>query len=451
MRSLSEELARFVADLTYEDVPLEVRAKARTCVLDTLGAGLAGSRTDEGRRVIAAVGDYDAGQSASLWGVARRASAPAAALVNGTLAHTRELDDFGGCGHSGAVVVPAALAVAEHAGASGRQFLLAVVAGYEVAARVTEGAGGYTRHNARGWHSTGTCGSFGAAAAAAKIMGLDVERAASAIALAGSFTGGLWAFLGDGAMSKRLHPGKAAETGVVAAYLAKKGFTGPREILEADYGGFFSTYVPRESDPDAVLKDLGTEFRIMDSGFKPYACCRSVHGALDGLFEIMRKHRLAADGVEAIIVRGTEEMKLQVGRPIARNTLEAQMSLPYSLAVGLLAGRASLMEYDAQWLSDPRVHGLMPKITMVADSSFVTEEQTEVEVATTAGDRYASGTKYATGHPRNPMTETDIEAKFALLAGLALPPASVGRLTEMVRDLERLATVRELAQLLAVH
>jgi len=446
--SLSEGLARFVADLRYEDVPPAVRAKARMCILDTLGAGLAGSRTDEGRSVIAAVAEYDAVGLASLWGGARQASAPAAALVNGTLAHTRELDDFGGCGHSGAVVVPAALAAGEQAGASGSQLLLAVIAGYEVAARVTEGAGGYTRHNARGWHSTGTCGSFGAAAATAKILGLSAEAVAAAIGLAGSFTGGLWAFLADGAMSKRLHPGKAAETGVIAGYLAKNGFTGPTQILEAQYGGFFSTYASEQSDPEAVLNGLGMKFRIMGSGFKPYACCRSIHGALDGLFDIMRTHHFTADRLEAVVVRGTEEMKLQVGRPSARNTLEAQMSLPYTLAVAVLAGRASLMEYDARWLTDPRVHGLMPKITMVAHPDPATEEHTEIEITTTVGERFTSGTMYATGHPRNPMSEADVEEKFALLAGLAVPAGSAGRLTAMVRDLEGLGNVRELGRLL---
>lgn len=451
MPTLTETLASFVAGLRCDAIPAGVRAKARLCILDTLGAGLAGSRTDEGRRIMAGVAECQTGAAAGIWGTPQRASAPAAALVNGTLAHTRELDDFGGCGHSGAVVVPAALAVAEQTGASGAQLLAAVVAGYEIAARVTEGAGGYTPHNARGWHSTGTCGSFGAAAAATVLLGLDAAATASAIGLSGSFTGGLWAFLRDGAMSKRLHPGKAAETGVEAAYLAKHGFTGPREVLEAPYGGFFSTYASGEADPEAVLVSLGTEYRIMDSGFKPYACCRSVHGALDGVFDIVRTHHLSAGDIETIAVRGTEEMTLQVGRPSARNTLEAQMSLPYTLAVALLTGRASLTEYDPQWLSDPRVHALMPKITMTAHPKPQTEEYTEVEVTTTVGKRHTFATTYASGHPRNPISEKDLEAKFALLAGFALPDAAVRQVADAVRDLERLDSVGRLGRLLAVH
>lgn len=450
MPTLTETLSSFIAGLRWDAIPAAVRAKARLCILDTLGAGLAGSRTDESRRVMAGVAECQTGDAAGIWGTPQRASAPAAALVNGTLAHTRELDDFGGCGHSGAVVVPAAFAVAEQTGASGAQLLAAVVAGYEVAARVTEGAGGYTPHNARGWHSTGTCGSFGAATAAAVLLGLDAADTASAIGLSGSFTGGLWAFLRDGAMSKRLHPGKAAETGVQAAYLAKHGFTGPREVLEAPYGGFFSTYAPGEADPKAVLAGLGEEYRIMESGFKPYACCRSVHGALDGVFDIVRTHHLSATDIEAIAVRGTEEMTLQVGRPSARNTLEAQMSLPYTLAVALLAGRASLTEYDQHWLADPRVHALMPKITMKVHPQPKTEEYTEVEVTTTAGARHTFSTTYASGHPRNPLGEADLEAKFSLLAGIALSAEAVRQVADAVRDLERLDSVARLGRLLTV-
>jgi len=277
-------LAGFVHDLRFEAIPDGVVHAARRSLIDTLGAALGGVDTDEAKACVAAAKDFDSGDQVTLWGSDLRASAPTAALVNGTVSHAIEMDDFGGCDHSGAVVIPSVLAVAEAfggaSGSSGRELLVAIVAGYEVARRPMEAAGGYTAHNGRGWHSTGTCGSFGAAAAAGRMMNLDADRLTSAIGLAGTFTGGVWAFLDDGAMSKRLHPGRAAENGVTAAYLARRGFTGPARIFEAEWGGFLSTYAPDGGDPDALTTELGESYRILQSGIKPYASCRGVHSSI---------------------------------------------------------------------------------------------------------------------------------------------------------------------------
>ncbi len=147
------------------------------------------------------------------------------------------------------------------------------MAGYDLAGRVLKGSGGYRPHNERGWHSTGTCGSFGAAAASAKLLGLPSDVFMQALGIAGTFTGGTWAFLADGALVKRFHPGKAAETGVSAALLAQAGLTGPRHVLDAEWGGFYSTYAPGISTPAEAVRALGEEFHILESGIKPYACC----------------------------------------------------------------------------------------------------------------------------------------------------------------------------------
>src|SRR6185369_15391051 len=176
-------------------------------------------------------------------------------------------------------------------GITGREALIGLLAGYDLAARVLEGAGGYRPHNDLGWHSTGTCGSFGAAAAAARVMKLDRAQFADALGIAGTYTGGIWAFLADGAMTKRFHPVEASETGLSAALLAQEGMSGPRQVLEAPWGGFFSTYARETATPAATLAGLGTEFRIARSGMKPYACCRGLHTTLDALFEVMRETR----------------------------------------------------------------------------------------------------------------------------------------------------------------
>src|SRR6185312_2514596 len=199
--TLTERAARYWAGVGYDDLPRDAIRLAKRFLIDTLAAGIAGS------------------DGAVVWGRGMRLPIPQAALVNGTAAHALELDDFGGCGHSGAVVIPVVCALAARGGVSGREALVAILAGYDLAARVLEGAGGYRPHNALGWHSTGTCGSFGAAAAAARMLGLDAGRFADALGIAGTFTGGVWAFLADGADTKRFHPGKTAENGLTAALL----------------------------------------------------------------------------------------------------------------------------------------------------------------------------------------------------------------------------------------
>ena len=266
-------------------------AVAKRFLLDNLGAAIAGAKSEVTLIALEAARAAAEGGAGSSVVFGRHATLPAplAAMVNGTSAHALELDDFGGCGHSGAVVIPVVLALAARGRISGKAALAALLAGYDLAARVLEGAGGYRPHNEKGWHSTGTCGSFGAAAAAAKLLALDAERFANALGIAGTFTGGIWAFLDDGAMTKRFHPGKAAENGLTAALLAQAGMSGPRRMLEAEWGGFFSTYSPGIATPEATLAGLGKEFRIATSGMKPYACCRGLHACLDALFAMMQE------------------------------------------------------------------------------------------------------------------------------------------------------------------
>ena len=228
--TLVEQAARYWAGARYEDLPPKIIETAKLFLLDTLAAGIAAANTDVVNTVVNAMRASIEGASGSctVWGRPVKLPAPQAALVNGTASHALELDDFGGCGHSGAVVVPVVCALAERERASGKDALTAMVAGYDLAARTLEGAGGYRPHNEAGWHSTGTCGSFGAAAAAARLLRLHPERFADALGIAGTFTGGIWAYLVDGAMTKRFHPGKAAENGLSAAMLAQAGMSGPR-------------------------------------------------------------------------------------------------------------------------------------------------------------------------------------------------------------------------------
>jgi 2-methylcitrate dehydratase PrpD len=434
---LSGALAAFGAELRLDRVPAPVVAHAKLLLLDTLGAALAGVDTAEGRAVRLAAHEFGGTAGpATVWGTSVRTTRAAAALVNGTTAHAQELDDFGGCDHSGAVVVPAVLAAAEGRDMDGGRALEAMIVGYDVALRVLEAAGGYRAHNGRGFHSTGTCGSFGAAAAAAKALGLDRQRTAWALGLAGSAAGGLWAFIADGAMAKRYHPGRAAESGVVAACLAQAGFTGPSRVFEADWGGFLPTYAADSARPDRLTAGLGDEFKILRSGVKPYASCRGAHSTLDVVFEIRRREGLAADDVAAVRIRCSEADRLMLGEPEPATRLAAQMSFAYCVAVAWVAGRAFLGEFEERWLGDPRVRAFMRRVALEVDPALADGVEPHITVTARDGRTFTGHVPIARGAPENPLSREEVVAKYEELAARALPAEGVRALREAVLDLE---------------
>ena len=431
-------MAKFVAGLSLDQVPADVVAYARVLTLDLLGAALAGVDTVESQAMMsAAEGFAPASGPCAIWGTARTTTAAAAALINGVIAHAQELDDFGGADHSGAVVIPAVLAVAEAEGVEdGGPVLESIIAGYDIALRVLEGAGGYRAHNTGGgWHSTGTCGSFGAAAAAAHMLGLDAEKTAWALGIAGSFTGGTWAFLADGAMSKRYHTGRAAEIGVTAAYMARAGFTGPARVLDAEYGGFLTTYCDVSAKPAAFTHDLGRAYGILKSGIKPYAACRGLHAPLDVVLRLRAEYGLKADDIKHIELRCSAANKLSIGDPSPTTRLAAQMSLPYGVAVGLVTGRASLAEFEDKWINDTVVRDLTSRVTMTVDPDQDENSEPIVSIVTTAGERLEGHEPIGLGDPLNPLTTEQVVAKYRDLAPRALSADAVSNLEKAVFNL----------------
>jgi 2-methylcitrate dehydratase PrpD len=449
--TLSEHLAAYWAAASFEDLPPDVVRAAKRFLLDTVAAGICGSRSEVAAAVLAALRSALEGGAgtARVWGQAQRLPAPAAALVNGTAAHALELDDFGGCGHSGAVVIPAVCALAERYACDGRSVLLAIVAGYDLAARTLEGAGGYRPHNDLGWHSTGTCGTFGAAAAAARLLGLTAEPFADALGIAGTYTGGVWAFLQDGAMTKRFHPGKASETGVMAAILAREGMTGPRHILDAEWGGFYSTYGPAIATPDEAVKGLGQEFRIVNSGMKPYACCRGLHAPIDALLEILEETGAAHDDIAAMTVHGNAQMKLQFDRREIGNLLDAQFSMQYSLAVSAQGRCATLDQYQPLRIDDPEIRRLMAATDMRADRVVPVGGTPALEVRFADGRSVERHVKIAKGAPQRPLSDREIERKAQTLIGPVLGSRRAEEIIAAAWRADRLADFREFTALLA--
>lgn len=422
-------------------------------LLDTLAAGIAGLDASETTAVTKGVtAMYGAGTAhagnAVLWATQTHLPAAQAALVNGTASHALELDDFDGCGHTGAVVVPVVCAVAQASGASGATVITAIAAGYDLAGRMLSAAGGYRAHNGLGWHSTATCGTFGAALAAAHVLELDAERTAHALGIAGTYLGGVWAFMKDGAMTKRMHPGKAAETGVAAAYLAQAGMTGPSYILESDWGGFFKTYCGSHAQPERVLEQLGEFNAIALTGIKPYACCRASHGAIDAMLQLQSEHQLRAEEIAHIDVHCPAHTAKLVGGYRVDSLLDAQMSMPYSLAVTALTGRADLPQFAPPQTGNAQIQRLMQAITLVPDLPAEHMHGPILKVQCTDGRQMQAQVKFAKGHPTNPISDSELRAKAHSLITPRLGEKGFEAIEQAIAQLHTMSDFRHFAALL---
>ena len=451
MQTLTQRLAEFGANFSIADVPAETLHYAKLLTLDLLGVAIGGLETEEAAVTMRACRALGAeGGNSSLWRTGVKSSAAMAAMFNGTVAHALELDDFHGIDHSGAVIVPALMACADdHPELTGEDFALGMVFGYEVGRRVLDGAGGYRAHNKEGWHTTGTLGGFAAAAAVGKFLRLPTDQLAHALGIAGSYTGGTWAFNVDGAMSKRYHCGISSQCGLQAAYLARAGMSGPASVLEADRGGYFNLYADGMTPAArSSADDLGRDFRIQWAGVKAYACCRGIHSAIDVILGL-RDESLTAASVDRIDVICTAVQSAQLGKHHPSTRLEAQFSLPYSVAVALLHGEAGFDLFTERWLRNEDIAALDAKIVLRVDDSRSIESEPTITVMTHNGHSTTRQVAKALGDPTNPVPEPAVVAKYTGLAGRQMPERDVSALRDAVMSLERegqLSAVRTLLQ-----
>jgi 2-methylcitrate dehydratase PrpD len=337
--------------------------------------------------------------------------------------------------------------MAEKLRINGRELITAIVIGYDVAIRVSLGAFA-GMHSDKGWHGTGTCGSFGAAAGAGKLLGLDGQELTWALGLAGSYTGGIWAFLSDGAMSKRMHPGMASMHGVISAYLAKTGFTGPTKVLEAEFGGFYKTYMHDNYDLEVVLKRLGSEFMILKTGVKMYASCRAAHGAIDAVKELKDRYDIKAEDVSEVTVEVNDHVARLCGNKEIRTILDAQMSIPYSVATILVRGNTLLEGFSPEALHKPEMNSIMNRIKIAVNPAL---KETKVAVLTKKGGQYQAESKIPLGDPQNMPTSKDIESKFSRLACTVYGSDQIQSVIEAVNSLENVDNITSLCKNLTIQ
>ncbi|MGF6456426.1 MmgE/PrpD family protein [Pseudomonas frederiksbergensis] len=439
-----ERLAQFCVDTRFEDLPPALVAQARRHILDTFGVTLAGAGSDVAKQA-RQVFEGEAG-STLVWGTGQRVGAAQAAMLNGIAAHALELDDTGGCDHSGAVVLPAVMAALSMSvkPVNGRELITAVVIGYEIGRRVLEACGSYSAHNGAGWHSTATCGVFGAAAASARILGLDAQQTLAALGIAGSFSGGLWAFIHDGSQSKKLHSGRAAEGGLLAARFAQQGITGPTKLFDDVWGGFLKTLAADTAVPEALDAELGHVWKLARCSIKPYAACRGTHSAIDSLGLLLDQLQVSADQVESVQVSLCGFLQDMCGGQDINTLSAAQMSLRYALAARLVHGHCRLEAYDDEQRYQPRIAHWMSRIHLEVDPLLSEDGEPVVSVQTVDGRQASLCVEVPLGAPGNPLSDEALEEKFFSLAGRVMPQEQAKGLLEQLWRLEELESVRAL-------
>src|SRR3990172_6803886 len=357
-------LAKFIAELEPGNIPGATRTIVAKALGAAIGCGLYVVLTPWAQIVHGFALEQGGPQESTLWaGGGRKISTMNAALAAGTALHSFEVDDHNGGGKipPGAAVIPAAFTLGEREAISGEKLLAAITAGYETMIRVSLAANPVSSRM-RGWHLTGTCGTFGAAAAASVILGLDAETTASALGLAGTQSAGLYAFSADGAMTKRLHSGLAAESGIRAALLAARGFHGPRLVLEAEDGGFLAA-TSDDMRIAEVTERLGHEWRTDGVIFKRYACCGSNHSSIDAAMAIMAEEQLQPVHIHHIITGVSRTVETQCGFVYQPTTvLNAQMSQRYNVAVAILDKQAYVEQFTEARIKEPQVCELASRV-----------------------------------------------------------------------------------------
>jgi 2-methylcitrate dehydratase PrpD len=391
-------------------------------------------------------------------GTATKTSPEFAALANGAAAHSLELDDTHQAGsiHPGVVIFSTAMALSEaYPEIDVGRFVTAVVAGYEVATRLAMALQPKS-HYELGFHPTSTCGVFGAAATAAKLLRLNETQMLSAFGIAGSMAAGSLEFLAEGAWTKRLHPGLAAQNGIQAAKLAAEGFRGPSTIIEGR-DGFLSAY-SRNPIPELAIRDLGKNLEILRTSVKPHACCRYMQAPIDGLIELATEHNIHPEQISRVEVAVLGAGWLLVCEPRERkyspvNVVDAQFSMPYGAAIALIERAAGLDQFSGPNFDSSELRSLMSKVVLTKDvrleENFPKEWPARVQVHLTNGTHFEKYVRYPKGDPENPLTWQELSAKFQSLATRVFPKTRCDQIVRSVMEMNSPEDLRNIWKLTA--
>ena len=442
MSTAARTLARFATALQLADVPALDAARATQCLIDTVGVALLGASFPWARAARTYAERYGAAGTSRVIGTSVRASAPLAALANGVAAHAFELDSLrrpGAGVHPGAALVPVALALGEELHASGAELLAAIVAGCEVMFRI----GAASRHSSEtvGFHAPGLTGPFGAAVVAGRLLGLDGERLCHALGIAGSLCGGLLAFAkaGNGAMVKRLHLGRAAESGILAARLAEGGFEGPDAVLEGGFG-FLDAYCA-DSDPALLTAGLGERWETRTLCIKRYPCHITAHTAVESARALRDEHRFVPGQIAAIRVRASAKVLSHHGSHEAKGVMALQYSVPYCVAIALSDDADDPHAFGERALANPQVHTLARTVVCEPWPDAPSGWASEVHITLRDGRALERANDDFPGTPTRPLSAAELGEKFLRCA------RDFAHATALLEQLQAIATVPDVVAL----
>lgn len=443
-------LAEYAAGLGFAELPPPVVAQARYLVRDALGIALFTSHGTPWGRAVADMALHETRHgTGTVIGYASKSTTSMAALANGTMILGFELEDTTPHAHAhiGPPTIAAALAMAEKLGCSGADLIVAIVAGYDVMGRIGRAMG--QRLILNGLHPTANLGAFGAATAAAKLLGLDRQGMLDALGLASVQAGGTMQSLNEGAMARRLYGGRPAQSGVIAAELASRGFTGPHEALEGQQG-FFAVYASDPIDPTTVTTGLGEDFEIMHTTFKPHASCQVFHASIDALLALRHQHRLDPSDV-AEVIGEIKYISPAHAQAHPQTVMAAQYSLPYCLAAALHCGEVGPRAFGETMLRDPKLRATAERVRTVFPPDLAHSEvfPGRVTVRLHDGQTHRLTVAYPKGDPANPLTPQELDAKFRRLASTWLATDRVDLLAAVCGRLETLSALSPLAALVA--
>lgn len=452
METYSETIGRFAGELKLADVPPAVVEKAKLVFLDTLGIALASSTMDFGLMAINVARKLGGPKASLLIGTSDRVAAANAVIANGTLAHGLDYDDTleEAIVHTGCCAGITALAAGEEVGATGAAVLEAAIVGTEVLCKVGLVAPG--KFHARGFHPTAICSTFGAAAAAGKLYGLNLNQWVDAFGLCGSQSSGIIEYLADGTWTKRIHPGWSAHGGVIATLLAKEGFRGPAKVLEGTHG-FFSAFGGKNDYDFEKILELGQRWEIPRLTFKSYPCGSISHPYMDCALRIKQKHSPHPDQIKEVICRTAEGPVHRLWEPLANkqkpvSSYGAKFSLPYSIAVMLIRGRAGLEEFSESAIRDHELLDLAAKVRYEVDPKIDYPRHFEghVQVKMKDGHVFTEDQLHPRGGYEDPLPPEEVDTKFRANARLALAEDDVEEIIRMVQQLEALPVISRLTE-----
>jgi 2-methylcitrate dehydratase PrpD len=440
----TQTLAQHLVDLKAADIPEAIWEETKILLFDYLGVALGGTRTESGKIVAQFVREQGGKREATVIGFGSRVPPASAAFSNAIISHSIELDDVDSLAyfHFSPPIYSAALAIAEKVHASGKDLVVALVAGCDLMARLSSAMN--PAHRDRGFHTTSACGVFGAAAASAKLLRLNKDEMVNTLGLAGAQGSGVMEFYGT-SMQKRFNPGPAAKGGVLSALLAKKGFTGAETIIEGERG-FLHAYAG-QVDRARILDGLGREFPIFIE-YKPYSCARPIHNAIDCALDLKRRYHVDPAQVSKITVLRHPRWANYHGINKPRTYHEAQVSLPYAVAVSLVDGKAFLQQYTEEKMKDPLVQKLCQMAEIRSVDGLPRDVSCRIEVVLRDGSQHVSQVDYPKGSIQNPMTAEEKREKFRDLSSGILGKKEQAKVESTVFGIEKLKDVSKLMGLL---